>query len=207
MKSFVTPAQRTAIADAIRATETRTRGELVAVIAGSAGHYTLFPLLYAALLALLTPLALSFIAHGLSAEYAYALQLGVFASAAMLLSWQPLKVRIVPARIQIAHARRLAREQFFARKMHHTRERSGIMIFVSVAERYVEIIADQGINDQVAAGTWDGIVRDLIAAVQRGENGAGMVAAINACAGILAQHLPVRADDKNELANELIELP
>jgi len=206
MKGFVTPTERTRIVDTIVAAESRTRGELIAVIAGSAGQYAVFPLLYACILALLTPQIVLFVA-GVDAEFAFIVQLGVFAVTLLILNWQPLKMRIVPAKLQISQAQRLAREQFFARKLHHTRERSGIMIFVSVAERYVEVIADQGINDQVAPGTWDGIVRELIAAVRRGENGAGTIAAINACADILARHLPVRADDKNELPNELVELP
>jgi putative membrane protein len=103
-------------------------------------------------------------------------------------------------------AARLAREQFFARRLHETPERGGLLLFVSEAERYVEIIADRGIHEKVPAGAWDGIVAEFTAKVREGRVAEGFLAAVTACGALLAEHLPAADDNPNRLPDVLIEI-
>jgi len=80
------------------------------------------------------------------------------------------------------------------------------LLFVSVAERYAEIIADKGIDATVPVGTWKKIIDDLTAAIGEGRSADGLVAAIAAIGAHLAQHFPPDARDPNELPDHLIIL-
>ena len=202
--SFLTDEDRQKIASAIAEAERRTSGELVAVVAQSAGDYRHL-LLWPALAALLLPAILLTIAPGMNAWTLYLAQAATFLALA-LLAHLPVRMALVPDRMKRRQASRLAREQFFERGLHLTRARTGVLIFVAVAEHYVEIIADQGIDALVPPGTWDKVVADFVERVRAGRIAEGFLAAIEAVGARLAEHFPPAADDRDELSNRLIEI-
>lgn len=204
--TFLTDEDRKAISSAIREAEQRTSGELVTVLAPSSDDYLYIPLLWSALVALALPALLYALALPMTSVGVYVTQVLTFVALSVVFQYGPIKMRLVPARVKERRAARRAREQFFERGMHHTHTRSGVLIYVSVAERYVEIIADSGIDAAVPDGAWRGVVDDLVRHIRDGRVGAGFVAAVNACGDLLAAAFPREADDVNELANRLVEL-
>jgi putative membrane protein len=78
------------------------------------------------------------------------------------------------------------------------------LIFASIAERYVEIIADSGINDKVSPEVWDKAVKAMIAKIKQGQAVEGFLEAIRICGEVLAKHFPPGAINKNELPNKLV---
>ena len=108
--------------------------------------------------------------------------------------------------MQQRQARRLAREQFYAQGLHLTRGRTGVLLFVSVAERYVEILADEGIHQRVPEGTWDRVVAEFVGRVREGRIAEGFSIAIAACGDILAAQCPREPDDRNELPDRLVQI-
>ena len=74
----------------------------------------------------------------------------------------------VPRRLRYRRAHDNALKQFLARNVHITTARTGVLIFVSLAERYAEVVADSGINAKVPQETWNDIVADLVAHAQPG---------------------------------------
>ena len=72
-----------------------------------------------------------------------------------------VRLALVPKSIANANVRRRASEQFLAQNLHTTTGRTGVLIFVSVAEQRVEIIADSGIDARVPKGTWQNIVDEF----------------------------------------------
>ena len=197
---------RERITAAVRAAEAKTRAEFIAVIAPRADRYLAIPLLSAIALTLLVP-GLAWHA-GLAEDFAvlYALQLLVFEGAAPLFLWQRVAVRLVPGAILAARAQRFAREQFHLRGLNATPECTGVLFFVSLAERYVEIIADQGAHAAVPPGTWPSIVSTFTAKVRTGQTVAGYEAAIAAVGEALAAKLPRRPGDANLIPDRLVEL-
>jgi putative membrane protein len=129
------------ITRAIAAAEKKTSGEIVAVVAHSSDDYRFIPLLWAALLVLALPL-FAFTLTKAPATTIYAAQLAVFATIAMAILWRPLRLALVPGAIKRARAHAQALEQFLSQDLHTTKGRTGVLIFISVAERYVEVIAD-----------------------------------------------------------------
>ncbi len=204
--AFLTKTEKRQIAEAIRNVETKTSGELVTVIARTSDQYLYIPSLWAALLALTVPAVALLLDLQIAIETIYAIQVICFVIAMVVFRLPPIVMRLIPRSVQQRRAHRLAQEQFFLQGLHHTDDRSGVLIFVSVAERYVEIIADKGINDVVEPGTWDSVVNQFVADVQDKNICIGFISAIDACGKILEKKLPASQINPNQLADHLIEL-
>ena len=95
-------------------------------------------------------------------------------------------------------------EQFMALGLHRTRDRTGVLLYVSVAERRAEVFADDGIHAKAPPEVWGEVVDRLIGGLKRGAPADGFVAAIERTGEILAAYLPPRDDDTDELANDLV---
>jgi putative membrane protein len=196
---------RTRILEAIRAAEARTSGEIYCVIAPACGGYRVVPMAWAALVALATPWPLIQFTSW-AASVIYFLQLAAFL-AALALFWHPkVRYRIVPPRAKRERAHGEAMRQFLARGLQHTQHRTGVLIFVSIAERYAEVLADAGIDQKVAPDVWKEAVATLTGAIKAGRPGDGFVAAIGLCAKVLAEHFPPGAINRDELPNVIVEL-
>ena len=195
------------ITAAIHAAEKNTSGEFVAVVARASDHYVLLPLLWSAILALLFPGACLLAGVSLRWVHIYQLQLLIFiVLAVLLLSVPDLHLKLIPRHVKHAHASRLARAQFYAQGVQLTAHHSGVLFFVSLAERYVEIVADKGIHEKLGEARWQGIIDLFVAQVRRGRAVDGFVDAIGACGAAMAEHYPPDPDDTSELSDGLIEL-
>jgi putative membrane protein len=204
---MISDADKAKINDAIRAAESKTSGELYCVLAQNAGGYRLVPIAWAAALALLVPWPL-IASTAWSATTVYVIQLVVFGASALGLSQPGIRFHIVPGRTKRERAHAAAMRQFWAHGMHKTQKRTGVLIFAAVAERYVEIIADAGINAKVSQDVWDAAVAALVSAIKAGRPGDGFVAAIEQCGAVLVQHFPVEPGSINpdELPDRLVEI-
>ena len=90
------------------------------------------------------------------------------------------------ARVRRARAHRAALEQFVLRRVAHTANRTGVLIFVSLAERYARIIADEGIAAKVHNAEWQAAIDALTGHMRDGRIAAGFIAAIERCGAVLA---------------------
>lgn len=199
------PDDQTRIAAAIEAAEQETSGEIVAVVAENSGTYLYAVFQWAAVVALLVPWPLVSLTWW-PASWIYLTQLGVFLFLCIMLFPMRVRICLVPRSVKHGRARRRAHEQFLAQNLHTTPGRTGVLIFVSVAERYAEIIADAGIDQKVADGTWNLIVGGLTEHIAKGDPADGMVQAITSSGRELAKHFPPGQVGSNELPNHLIIL-
>ena len=136
---------RDRITTAIRAVEARTSGEIVCVLAEQSADSGALPILLAALADLVAPwLLVAFTMLPVLAILSW--QIVVFLASALLLCLPRVRVALLPRRARRATAFRVATEQFFTRSVSRKQDRSGILIFVSLAEHYARIIADDGID-------------------------------------------------------------
>ena len=185
----MTNADRAAIAAAIRAAEQRTSGQIVCVLARSSSDYSHVSVLWAALAALISPWPLIVFTQQ-SVQRIFFIQIALFLAAAFVLSWSPVRMALVPRAVRRARAHRAAVEQFFARGLTRTKGRTGVLIFVSLAERYARIVADEGIASKVKNAEWQAAVDALTAHFRDGRLVEGFVAAIERCGAVLAAHAP-----------------
>lgn len=193
---------RERISAAIRAAEAKTSGEIVCVLARTSSDTTALPLLLAAATALAAPwLLLAFTEF--SVERILLLQIVVFLLAAVLLCLPGVRVALLPRRARRAAAHRTAMEQFVIRGIARKKDRSGILIFVSLAERYARIIADQGIAARVPQSDWQAAVNSLVTHMRGGHIVEGYLAAIKACETVLVTHFPRTEMSRDELPDRI----
>ncbi|MGH6736539.1 MAG: TPM domain-containing protein [Methyloceanibacter sp.] len=204
MRPF-TPEEHARISEAIANAEKNTSGEIVVVVARASAGYRAFALMCAALIALAVPLPFIHFTKW-PVEYIYLVQLIVFLVAAAVSQWEPLRIAIAPGVVKRARAHQRAVEQFLAQNLHTTKGRTGVLIYVSAAERYAEVIADEGIYRKVKPEVWNKVIATLTAHIGEGTRTEGFIDAIEICGKVLAQHFPPGVGDRDELPNHLIVL-
>jgi putative membrane protein len=204
--TLVAEADQRRIAEAITQAERTTSGEIVAVIAPESAQYLYGPFLWAALAALAVPWPFVFWTWW-PIQHIYLLQLAVFAVLVAVLMPRSVRLALVPKSVKHTRAHRRAVEQFLAQNLHTTVGRTGVLIFVSVGERYAEILADAAIHEKVPETVWQGIVADLTEQIGKGQPADGFVRAITAVGEHLAKHFPPDPRVPHVLSNHLIVLP
>jgi putative membrane protein len=200
----VSPQEHQRVADAIARAEEKTQAEIVVVLAQSSSTYADYWLGAAALLALATPLPLIWFTQ-LSAQRIYLAELLVFLAFVAAFLYLPLRVRLAPRGERLARARRAANDQFVVRSVSRTRGRTGVLLYVSAAERCAFVLPDVAIADRIPHAAWQEAIDRLCAAARRGALIEGCVAAVEACGAALAAEFP-RAPgdgDEDERPNEL----
>ncbi|MGU3576207.1 TPM domain-containing protein [Brucellaceae bacterium C25G] len=196
-----------AIADA----EEGTSGEIYAVLARRSDDYFFAAGFVFTCGILLSAVVMAFLAHYYWFDIAlprFGLAiLGAFVCA-MLLLWflPPLRVLLVPRRILYKRAHLNAMQQFLARNVHLTSQRTGILLFVSLAEHYAEVVADAGIHAKVEQEEWNAIVAVLMSHAKKDAVSDGFVEAIALSGQLLKKHFPDDGNANNELEDRLVEL-
>ncbi len=188
------------IAEAIRLAEEKTSVEIVCVLARRASTYGYVPPLWAAFIALVAPWPMLLLTT-LSAREIFATQIAIFVIVAIMVSWMPLRLALTPRLVKHRRASREAIEQFFSRNVSATRDRTGILIFVSLAERYARIVADDGLADKITHAEWQGALTPLLENMPYEQIAEGYVLSIEECARLAAPHAPAGGED--ELPNKV----
>lgn len=102
--------------------------------------------------------------------------------------------------------RERAADLFASLRVWDTEENSGILIYVQLVDRRVEILADRGIAARVAQAEWDAICREMEANFRRGEWRRGALQAVASAGALLARHFPAGASNPNELPDQPLVL-
>lgn len=194
---------------AIIAAEKQTSVEFFAVLAERSDdyHYVagffaslwlfLFSLLYA-LLAKLYWVDISLVMFAGS-------QLACFLAANFIVRTFPgLAIRLVPKSVRFRRAHANAVQQFLAHGISDTSARNGVLIFISVAEHYAEILADHGIAEKTEQSFWDGAVKKLISHTKSGEIAAGYAVTIDMLGEKLTPIFPPSKKKINGLDDKLV---
>ena len=201
---FFTDAEKERIQQAVIEAESKTAGEIVPIIVASSARYTEIELLGVVV----------GLCAGIIVEWFWSDPWGsayvnlwpiVGALVGFLLGRVTAVKRLLASKTRTAEAvHALSLASFTQHGLHYTRDHTGILIFVSLLEHRVEVLADRGINAKVAPGTWQEIVQILADGLKSGQACDAFCRAIERCGEILAAHFPRQADDKDELPNRLI---
>lgn len=205
------PGDRERIAAAIRVAEAETAGEIYCVVAHRSDGYFFASAFAATLCILIVGIVAAYLLQywwiDISLPHFLIVQLlAAAAASALLWYWPALRIWLVPRGLLYRAAHANALRQFYGRNVHLTTGRTGVLIFVSLAERYAAVIADAGIDAKVEQASWNGVVRDLIERARQNRLADGFVSAIATVGGLLSEHFPVSANDVNELDDHLVEI-
>lgn len=214
------------VTQAVAAAELQTSGEIVTVLAQRSDGYSDVALWWSIGVAFT---AMSFVAvfadfylglwdslfHGGWASdwtrgqvLTLVLAVGVlkFAGMQLLQLWQPLRFALIPGPIKAARVRNAAVRHFKVGAERRTHGRTGVLIYLSMAEHRAEIVADEAIATMVPAEVWGVAMADMLAEVKRGQLAQGIAAGVRDVGAVLAEQFPRGADDVNELPDRLIVL-
>ena len=129
-----------------------------------------------------------------------------FTVALLILRWMPLRLFLTPAATKHRRVRRRAVAIFKAAAEKRTAGKTGILIYLSLAERRAEIVADEAILKVTDDHTWGEAMTALLTDIRRGRVADGIAAAVERVGVVLSEHFPRSADDRNEIPDKLIEL-
>ena len=113
---------------------------------------------------------------------------------------------IIPDTLKNRRVYARALQHFVESGVYKTAEHSGVLIFVSVLERKVFVIADSGIAETVAQNEWDGICKIMTDGLKARNAAQAFVDSVQECGRILQHHFPNKAENPNELPDGLIVL-
>ena len=221
----LTEAERDEVSAAVSAAEQHSAGEIVTIMAERSDSYHDVALLWSALVGFLALGALTLAPQfylGLIDRMTGAWQsewhpsqmfaLALFAASAKFMSmwlvqlWQPLRLALVPGPLKHARVRARAVTSFKIGAERRTHGRTGVLIYLSLAERRAEIVADDAIAAEVSPEVWGAAMTTLVSEIRAGRPAAGLVGAIGQVGAVLAEHFPRAEDDVNELPDRLIEV-
>ena len=223
--ALLSPEDRERISRAVARAERESDGEIVIIVSPRSDAYHDVGLHYAVLAMLLVPLLLAGLPQGMI-DWATGLLLGwnaepnraqimlflfvkmtaVFLIVRFGLAYQPLRMALTPGATKSRRVHRRAVELFRAACELKTRGRTGILLYLSVAERRAEIVADQAIAGKVEPESWGEAMAHLVDEVKAGRPGEGLAKAVEHVGAVLARILPPTLDNPNELPDRVIEL-
>ena len=202
--AILSPAERDRIAEAIGRAETGTSGEIVVLVSARAGLYRSPGLVLALAFGLLVPWPLILLTGFGEGEIALIQAILVLATLLLTLDAR-VRVWLTPRSWRRERAHAEARREFLAHGLTGTRGRTGVLIYVALAERYAEIVADQGVRARIPDADWHAIVSELLGTAGRGTLGQALVTATERVGGVLAAALP-GDHSPNQLPNRVIVL-
>lgn len=210
-KKFLSETEKNSVMTAVSQLENQTSGELVPMIVSTSGNYGEYSIIGA--LALSMPLAVinAYLINWWYYDqidtllFFFIFFLPLFVLFFLILNYMPcLKRLFVPKDVMEEEVRETAASAFFTQGLHNTKNASGVLLYISVFERRVWIMADSGINSRLPEGTWDGIVADLIKGLKQKKNGEVIVTAINRIGELLISNFPANGDSTNELPDLIV---
>jgi putative membrane protein len=207
----LSPAEHARISSAIRAAEDKTSGEIVCVLAHSSDDY-FYPAAFMLTMSMLvTSFAGALLLHYwwiaiTPWQFVLVQAAALVAALALIVVFPGLRIHLVPRRLRYLRAHRNAVSQFLASDIHLTASRTGVLIFLSLAEHYAEVIADAGIDARVPQERWNEIVAGLVAHAAEARLVEGFEGAIAASGALLAKEFPRSVGDANELDDRLVEI-
>jgi putative membrane protein len=157
------------------------------VVAQASADYALGPALAAAALAMFAPWPLiAFTA--LPAARVFLVQLALFAALMGGLAFAPLRAALASRQRRRSACYRAAWVQFSRLGLAHAPERNGVLLYVSLSERYARIVADSGL--EIPQEAWRAAIAELTAALRAGDAKAALIAAAAGIGELLARRFP-----------------
>lgn len=205
-KSFLTQEEQQRIIQCVKDVETRTSGEIVPVIASESYQYPAAVGFGSLVLGVAGAILACMALEREDMWLFLAVFLGLYLVFQIVLRAVPVLRKPFLSRGQmLEEVNEAAITSFYLNGLHRTRDQTGIIIYVSVYERMVQVLADKGINEKVDPKVWQEVVAIVTKAIRNGTAADGLCAAITRCGDLVTEHFPIKADDTDELPNLIVD--
>lgn len=205
IKKFLTDEERRRIEEKVREAEASTSGEIVVMAVGESSNYPSAIMAASGAISLVLAIGGTML-YGSENLWVFLTLFALFFIASNeAVKRIPALKRPFVSRAEIAEeVEEAAIHSFYHRKVHETRDRTGILIYISLYEHSVKVLADSGIDAVVGKQVWQEVVDTITKGIRDGRQGEAIGQAVGICGKLLSQHFPCKADDANELADSVI---
>jgi putative membrane protein len=210
-QQFLTAEEYERINAAVTKAEKSTAGEIVCMVHSTSYHYPMANVIGGAALALPAALALApavggWLWIGTQNMWVFlSLLLPAFAVGHWVVKHIPRLKRIFISNREMAEeVEEAAITSFFKHGLYRTRDGTGILIFISVFERKVWVLADRGIDEKVSDDHWTSVVAGITEGIRNRSAADAICRAVDTIGRTLSEHFPVAPDDINELENVIV---
>jgi len=211
-KQFLTDADRKEITDAVKEAEQLTSGEIVPMIVSASYHYPMADVIGGVIFALPISLILTYFIGGWLWMGTQNMWLFLGILTILFIVFQQVVKNILWIKRLFISKREIEEEveeaavtSFFGEGLYRTRDETGVLVFISVFEHKVWVLADRGINEKVSKGQWDEIVNVIIDGIKQKNQTEAICQALKMVGELLYTHFPIKADDRDELKNLIVE--
>ena len=205
---FLKPEDLAKISEAVRKAEIKTTGEIVPMIverSSVVGHVSLMMTLVFLVMLLVLEVPQLDIFEEFNAYWVLLfVAIAGFGLSQVLSKLTWVQRIFVPVKDQAIQVEERAMLEFYQQKMGHTAEKTGIFLFISLMERRAVVLADEAIARRLPKESWQFICATLVEGIKSEQTCEALVSAIHKSGELLAQHFPARAENKDELSNQLI---
>ena len=202
---MLTENQAQRIEQAVQAAEATTSAEIAVCVRRASGDDRFL----AAIIGAIVFLAIDTICPAIWWNYDRLVWVAVALVVGILVFWLcdrfDLGLRCLPARLVVKDARRAARAAFLDGGLDNTPERNAVMLFVSRAERYVEILPDRAAAAAIEPAHWTAIVDGFRKVARKGDLGEAVAGAVAAIGQISAVHFPASSANPDRVSNRPIQ--
>jgi putative membrane protein len=193
-----------AVSEAVRQAEAGTSGEIVFALTDASGKYIDASfrgavLFMAAAAAVYLALPVNHFIPALLWTETIA-----FAASFAVITYLPWRRWFIPKHELEARVQEAALMEFYTSGLYRTRDSNGVLIYLSLLERRVVVLGDRAIHEKMGS-RWDEVRDAIIQGIRRRQARVGICAAVGICGRSLAEHFPRKADDTNELSNDVID--
>jgi len=206
------------IGSAVKRAESKTSGEIATAMIKESYNYAIYELMFAVIIGFLYFVIMMFFAGNIEQllqgkfwDYSvnYLLMFYGFSTFIVITIFyfigniSSIDRLIVPKKIRQQKVQERATRYFMESGVYNTKDRTGILIFISIMERRVELLADSGINEKIPEEKWQNIVDNIIKGIKQKEIAIHLTESITECGDLLSEHFPIQANDKNELTDDI----
>jgi putative membrane protein len=202
---FLSEQDKKSIEAAIKKAEALTSGEIVFATAQASSHYEHASFQGAFLGMAIVTAAFMLIPFAHTPAKLLWTEFASFAIFYTIIPYLPWRRWLISKKEIDARVHEAAFMQFYSSGLYKTRESNGVEIYLSLLERRVVVIGDQGIHEKMGNEHWDRVRDLIIKGIKEGNVCGGICAAIESCGKALAEHFPPRPDDINELPDQVID--
>jgi putative membrane protein len=192
-----------ALTEAVAQAEEHTSAEIVVAVRPWSGNYRDVDYLAGALAAWVGLVGILFVPWTVHAHAVPLEVLALFVAGAWVSPWTPWRRWLTTPRRRLHQVKTEARAAFFHEGVLHTRERTGLLVYWSLLERQVEVLADVGVLAAVPAGEWNAQVFRFKQIKRAAVPAPVFLEDLRALGQTLARHLPAGADNPDELPNRV----
>lgn len=186
----LTDEQRTLLRGALETAELRTSARIAVATVPVSDRYKLYPLVYGGMVAVAVFAVLAFFWPQLALREAFVITIVASGVATFLLDFWPIRLATVPRHAKLWECWELAHRAFASRVLAQNDRKTGILIFVSLGERYVEIVTDRDVDRNIPQSVWDQLIKDFLAEAKQGHVGIALPKLVALSAQVLAPHYP-----------------